>query len=84
MTGNTWYSWTAFIDGPASDLSRVEKVVYYLHPSFRNNVHAVTSGAGYGFPFSATGWGTFVLRAKVHMNDGSVRDLSHRLDFSQQ
>jgi len=82
--GRTWYSWTAFIDGPASDLSRVEKVVYYLHPSFRNNVHAVTSGAGYGFPFSATGWGTFVLRAKVHMNDGSVRDLSYRLDFTQQ
>jgi transcription initiation factor IIF auxiliary subunit len=79
--GRTWYNWTAFLRGAEQELARIASVTYVLHPSFRPNRHAITTGKEFGFPFSATGWGTFELAAEVLFNDGSRRILKHNLVF---
>ena len=76
--GRSW-RWTAHVHGP--DLARLKQVTYVLHPTFTPNTFTVTRAKGATFPFSTTGWGTFVLRAVAVLEDGRVANLSHRLRF---
>ncbi|MDQ7780658.1 MAG: C1 family peptidase [Planctomycetota bacterium] len=81
-SGQTYYSWTAYVDGPLHLLRQISAVRYFLHPTFSPNVRDVTYGAEYGFPLSTYGWGRFELKATVYFQNGATQDLSHRLDFS--
>lgn len=76
--GRTW-RWTAHVGGP--DLAQVEQVTYVLHPTFSPNRITVRPGAGPTFPFSTTGWGTFLLKAEARLRDGRTANLSHPLRF---
>jgi hypothetical protein len=62
------------------DIGTVQKVVYRLHETFREPVVEVTEA-----PFKLTrfGWGTFVVRAEVHLHSGRVINLEHELSFGQ-
>lgn len=77
--GGRW-QWTAYIDGPSQYLDRIRSVSYYLHPSFKPSVQQGDS-ARPGHPLTATGWGVFVIRAEVSLDDGTRRIYEHMLRF---
>ncbi|MER8187762.1 pYEATS domain-containing protein [Kitasatospora sp. NPDC094015] len=53
-----------------SDLDRVAKVVYHLHPTFRDPDRTVTDRST-GFELATAAWGTFNLTADVHLKGGA-------------
>lgn len=65
-----------------ADLDRVAKVVYHLHPTFRDPDRTVTDGST-GFELTTAGWGMFTLTADVHLKGSSepIR-LERYLNFS--
>lgn len=77
-TGDDWWEWSVWLEGP--DVEQVDKVVWQLHPSFpepeREEADPKTN-----FRLATAGWGTFPVRAKVFMKDGSVRTLAHELEL---
>ena len=78
------FNWTLFITGPTDKLDKISEVKYFLHPTFKNNVITLTpeiSSSKYGFPFSASGWGTFEVRAEIKYEDGKKESLKHMLKF---
>lgn len=77
-TGNDHWRWQASIAGTPAELARVEKVKWFLHPSFTPSV-VVSRERARGFPIEASGWGTFTLRAELHFVDGSDKTLRERL-----
>ncbi|MFE0025883.1 pYEATS domain-containing protein [Amycolatopsis sp. NPDC059021] len=57
-----------FLEGEEdSDLDRVTKVVYYLHPTFYDPIRTVTDRAT-KFELTTAAWGMFALRADVHLD----------------
>ncbi|ARF53507.1 pYEATS domain-containing protein [Streptomyces gilvosporeus] len=53
-----------------SDLDRVDKVVYHLHPTFRDPDRVVTNRST-GFELTTAAWGTFNLTADVYVKGSS-------------
>lgn len=75
--GRERWNWQAFLgDDGTGDLARVTLVEYVLHPTFKNPRRTVTDPAN-GFEMKTNGWGTFMLRAFVTMNDGDRIKLEH-------
>jgi hypothetical protein len=80
--GDQW-KWTAFVTGPPEEIAKIRCVRYTLHPTFPNPVQEVcdTSDREHPFAFSAVGWGTFNLRARIEFKNGSSSELTHYLRF---
>jgi hypothetical protein len=76
--GNDYWSWRAWISGKPADLDRIEKVKWFLHPSFPKSV-VVSRERATGFRLEASGWGTFTLRAEAHLVDGTTETLREPL-----
>lgn len=77
-----WYKWTLFIKGSENNLQQVRCVEYTLHETFSKPVQEVCQrGTGLAFPLLFNGWGTFRVKIKVYLKDGSIQELSHDLDF---
>ncbi|MBI1830174.1 MAG: hypothetical protein HYR84_01840 [Planctomycetes bacterium] len=70
------WDWTAYLTG--ADLSHVQRVEYFLHPTFRDPHRVVEDAAG-GFPLKTSAWGPFRLKAIVHLDDGRTETLTHDL-----
>jgi len=79
--GNDYWNWRAWIDGEPGDLEEIEKVKWFLHPSFPRSV-VVSRIRRTGFRLKASGWGTFTLRAEVHCIDGTVQTLRQPLKLT--
>lgn len=79
ISGEHW-EWTAFIDGPVPFLRRISSVTYHLHPTFKPSRRQGDS-ARLGHPLTAVGWGAFLLRADVTLDDGTRRSYEHTLLF---
>lgn len=75
-----WWEWGIQIVGPPAELDRIRCVEYTLHPTFPNPVRMVCTRSR-GFELLARGWGTFTVKIKLMLKDGSLRELSHRLEF---
>ena len=75
-----WWEWGIYIKGAPAELKRIHCVEYTLHPTFPNPVRLVCSPTK-GFLLTARGWGTFTVPVKVMLKDGTVRELSHTLEF---
>ena len=75
-----WWEWGIYIKGTSAELKRIKCVEYTLHPSFQNPVRLVCSPDN-GFLLTARGWGTFTVPIKLMLKDGTVRELSHQLEF---
>jgi len=76
------HEWTMelrFEDEEDADL--VQKVVYSLHPTFKEPVVEVREGPC--FSLTRLGWGFFVVRPAIHLHDGRVLLLEHELRFDQ-
>jgi hypothetical protein len=81
---NKW-QWQAFIVGAPLELDSIDHVEYTLHESFREPIQLVYKRgveSNRGFVLNASGWGTFVLKAKVFYRNGKKIDLEHQLNFS--
>jgi transcription initiation factor IIF auxiliary subunit len=75
-----WWEWGIHIKGAPADLDRIRCVEYTLHPSFPNPVRLVCSRDN-NFQLTARGWGEFKLLIKLIFQDGSIRQMSHQLEF---
>lgn len=75
-----WWEWGVYLEGSAADLDRVRCVEYTLHPTFPNPVRMVCSRSD-RFLLTARGWGTFDIKIKVLLKDGSMYPMSHPLTF---
>jgi hypothetical protein len=76
--GSNFWNWRAWIEGKPADLDKVEKVKWFLHPSFSPPV-VVSRDRGTGFRLERSGWGTFTLRAQARCVDGSELTLRQPL-----
>ncbi len=81
--GGEWWRWGAFVDGAEQDLNAIESVEYVLHPTFVNPIRKV-SDRQTKFRIETAGWGTFVLRARAFMKDGSIIKLKHRIQLESE
>jgi transcription initiation factor IIF auxiliary subunit len=80
---NRW-EWTIYVSGTSQQISSIHCVVYHLHPTFNPRDYRVCEPGddpAHAFPFTATGWGTFLVGIDLEANDGSVRSTSHQLRF---
>jgi prokaryotic YEATS domain/Caspase domain len=80
VDGQNRWDWTIFIDADQDTLSQIRCVEYTLHESFPDPVRTVCT-SGTKFALSSNGWGTFTIKIKVILKDGSQRTLSHDLQF---
>lgn len=76
--GNDYWRWSAWLEGPSAELKAVRVVDWLLHPSFDPAVLR-RSDAADGFRIDSSGWGTFVLKARVTRRDDSRITLRHAL-----
>jgi hypothetical protein len=71
---------TARVVAPDGPSPKIDHVVYLLPPSF--GVPQIRrSTAEDGFAMTINGSGSFLLQAKVYLADGTVRDLSERINL---
>lgn len=78
--GREQWKWAVWINAEEDALDRVTQVVWQLHHTFPKPVIAVTERST-KFRLEQVGWGTFELRAEVHVSDGATVQLSHELEL---
>jgi hypothetical protein len=71
---------TIWVAGAEQVLSYIERVTYYLHPTFNPSVVTRYSRENQ-FALSFTAWGQFEIKAKVYFKNGQVKDISRYLFF---
>ena len=76
-----WWEWSAYLTGP--DLPEVDRVEYILHKTFKNPVRVIKEPAD-GFRLDTEGWGTFELKAIVHLKDGNRQLLTHEVELKDK
>ena len=79
-TGEDWWNWSVWLDASPGEIDEVEKVVWRLHPTFRQPIREHTNREE-NFRLDTAGWGTFRIRADVHMKDGRTSKLFHDLEL---
>jgi transcription initiation factor IIF auxiliary subunit len=73
-----WWSWSVWLEGPLSELNKIDYVEYTLHPTFANPVRRVSSRSN-RFRLDSEGWGVFPIYLQVVRKDGKVKHLKHQL-----
>lgn len=81
--GQQYYDWRVFVDATPDLLDRIDRVTYFLHPTFPNPVRTVDDPST-KFALDSSGWGEFKVRAQVHLKDGSTIEASHMLNLTQE
>jgi hypothetical protein len=80
IDGQDRWDWTIFINADQDALARIQCVEYTLHESFPDPVRTVCNAAD-KFALRSNGWGTFTIKIRVLLRDGSQKSLSHDLKF---
>lgn len=75
-----WWRWSVKLEGPNTDLEKVDHVVYNLHETFPNPVRRVKDTESH-FKIEAEGWGGFMVYATVVLKDGTEQHLEHDLEL---
>ncbi len=73
-----FYDWCVFIDEDINTINSIKLVEYTLHPTFPNPVRIIENRNDC-FALYSYGWGTFDLRIKVELNNGSINALKYPL-----
>lgn len=76
--GEDWWKWWIWVEGPAEELDQINCVTYILHPTFPNPVREVKDRAT-KFRLETSGWGVFLIRAKIKHRNGKETVLTHQL-----
>lgn len=76
--GHDYWKWRSWLVSENGALDAVTQVEWFLHPTFPTS-RIVCTDRERRFLLETAGWGTFELRANVHLVTGEVVKLSHRL-----
>ncbi|CAL1158092.1 unnamed protein product [Cladocopium goreaui] len=74
------HEWTMALRFAPEDQKLVKKVVFKLHETFRDPVVEVTTAP---FELKRFGWGTFMVKVVIHLQDGRQVETSHMLCFDK-
>ncbi len=77
------WKWSISLDATQPELDNVEKVIYHLHPTFKNPIVEKTNRSE-NFELRSSGWGTFVVLIEIRYQNGDIDTLRHRLEFEQE
>ena len=79
--GEQRFYWKIFIETePPSLLNQIQAVEYHLHPTFRVKDILITN-KNTGFRLEAQGWGEFVIKLDIILNDNRSATISHYLSL---
>jgi transcription initiation factor IIF auxiliary subunit len=77
--GRRWYNWSIHIEtNPENVIEGIKKVIYHLHPSFRDKEVPIDNSAS-GFKLDGKGWGEFTITLDLLSNTGKTVTLAHDL-----
>lgn len=81
LAGEDRWKWSVFLEDDASgEIDKVKSVQYILHPTFKNPIQ-LRENRENKFALNASGWGTFMIKAFVNMEDGERIKLEHELEL---
>ena len=85
LGGKSWH-WTIFVKAAPEVLAQIDCVEYSLHPTFKEpDIKVCEAGAPeQAFAYSAQGWGTFDVKARVRFKDAQESALKHTLVFNHE
>lgn len=75
------WDWAIWLEG--EDLSQVESVEYFLHPTFKNPQRLVTDASSQ-FRLESNGWGEFSIHAKITTTAGETTSMEHWLTLGEE
>ena len=79
--GEQWFYWKIFIETePPSLLNQIQAVEYHLHPIFRVKDILITN-KNTGFRLEVQGWGEFVIKLDIILNDNRSATISYYLSL---
>jgi NAD-dependent SIR2 family protein deacetylase len=79
LQGNDKHDWGLYLANES--LPYVKQVEYTLHPTFQNPVRTLNNAP---FKLECTGWGTFDVKVKIALKNGTVLSAVHSLSFQNQ
>ena len=81
--GHDYWDWSAWIEAePPAALRQIQRVVWILHPTFKRS-RVESTDVDHAFRLDTSGWGTFLLRAELHLSDGSTTTIKHMLELTE-
>jgi hypothetical protein len=84
LGGSDLHKIIVWFDAEPAALDAIEKVVYTLHPSFKNPVREILDRES-NFQLLTNGWGEFEIQATAHFKNGDPPvALSHYIDFDRR
>jgi pYEATS domain-containing protein involved in immunity len=78
--GSKYHDIRAWIEGTPELISEIDRVTYYLHPTFKPDVITKYSPEN-RFELMFSAWGQFDLKAKVYFKNGETQDVSKKIVF---
>ena len=79
-----WFLWTISVKSiPISFMNYIESVIYYLHPTFSQNV-IKSEDRESNFLLVSRGWGEFNIRVEVILKDKRRALLDHWLSLEDE
>jgi hypothetical protein len=84
LGGSDLYKIFVWVDAEPAALEAIEKVVYTLHPSFKNPVREILDREN-NFQLLTNGWGEFEIQATAYFKNGDPpAAVSHYIDFDRR
>jgi hypothetical protein len=74
------WEWSVWIEGSEAELGNVQEVTWHLHSSFKTPIRRVSTPAN-KFMISSSGWGEFLIFARIQMKNGRKKSLQHWLEL---
>ena len=79
-----WFLWTVSVKSvPPNFVNYIESVIYYLHPTFSQNVIRSKDKES-NFLLASQGWGEFNIRIEVILKDQRKATLNHWLSLEDE
>ena len=79
-----WFLWTVSIKSiPSNFLNYIESVIYYLHPTFSQNV-IKNDNRENNFLLASRGWGEFNIKVEIILKDQRKAILNHWLSLEDE
>jgi hypothetical protein len=81
-SGDGWWNWSVWLEGPDEEIKGVREVVYTLHPTFVDPVQTIRTRRN-GFKLSSVGWGEFEIHVEIVGKDGKIARRKHWLKLEE-
>jgi transcription initiation factor IIF auxiliary subunit len=79
-----WFLWMVSIKSiPPSFLNYIESVIYYLHPTFSQNIIRSVDKEN-NFLLASRGWGEFNIKVEIILKDQRKAILNHWLSLEDE